>query len=76
MERKEYSDIDEICDWLDCNSAGSYYPSAIAAKLIRALVIEVDELQVDSDFLQCLRGAGVDNWDGYDDAREMMGMED
>lgn len=24
----------------------------------------------DSDFLQCLQGAGVDNWEGYDYAQE------
>ena len=25
----------------------------------------------DSDFLDCLKSVGVDNWDGYDEAREM-----
>ena len=25
----------------------------------------------DSDFLDCLKSAGVDNWDGYDLAKEM-----
>ena len=33
---------------------------------------EYDELKKDSAFLACLEGAGVDNWCGYDDAREMM----
>jgi len=32
----------------------------------------VDDLEEDSKFLGCLQGAGVDNWDGYDDAQEMM----
>ena len=33
---------------------------------------EYEELLKDSQFLDCLRGAGVDNWDGYDYALEMM----
>ena len=33
---------------------------------------EYEELLKDSQFLDCLRGAGVDNWDGYDHAMEMM----
>ena len=33
---------------------------------------EYEELQKDQWFLECLRGAGVDNWEGYDCAREMM----
>ena len=31
---------------------------------------EYDELVEDQDFLDCLRGAGVDNWDGWDYAIE------
>lgn len=30
------------------------------------------QLKDDSDFLQCLKSLGVDNWDGYDDAKEMF----
>ena len=26
----------------------------------------------DSDFLECLKTVGVDNWDGYDEAKEMF----
>jgi hypothetical protein len=33
---------------------------------------EYEQLQRDQRFLECLRGAGVDNWEGYDCAREMM----
>lgn len=33
---------------------------------------EYDSLVEDSLFLECLQGAGVDNWQGYDDAIEMM----
>lgn len=34
------------------------------------------ELQEKSDFLDCLMASGVDNWDGYADAQEMMDQED
>lgn len=30
-----------------------------------------DQLVEDQMFLQCLQGAGVDNWDGYELAQEM-----
>ena len=34
---------------------------------------EYEQLQKDQRFLECLRGAGVDNWEGYDYAIELMG---
>jgi hypothetical protein len=33
---------------------------------------EYEQLQKDQWFLECLRKTGVDNWEGYDFAREMM----
>jgi len=33
---------------------------------------EYESLLEDSKWLQCLEGAGVDNWDGYDYARELQ----
>jgi len=33
---------------------------------------EYKELKEDSDFLQALRAAGVDNWDGYDYAIDIL----
>ena len=33
---------------------------------------EYEELLEDQLLLQCLQGAGVDNWSGYDCAIEMM----
>ncbi len=33
---------------------------------------EYDSLLEDSNWLQCLENAGVDNWDGYDYARELQ----
>lgn len=37
---------------------------------------EYDELLEDQRFLRCLERAGVDNWDGYDFAREYFNEED
>lgn len=31
---------------------------------------QFDQLQEDSNFLECLQHAGVDNWEGYDLAAE------
>lgn len=36
---------------------------------------EYEQLLEDQRFLDALRGAGVDNWDGYDFACEDMGEE-
>ena len=33
---------------------------------------EYESLLKDQKLLQCLQGAGVDNWEGYDYALEMM----
>ncbi|UZV39677.1 hypothetical protein APT65_00074 [Trabzonvirus APT65] len=33
---------------------------------------DYEEMLEDQIFLQCLQAAGVDNWDGYSDAQEMM----
>jgi hypothetical protein len=34
---------------------------------------EYQKLISDRDFLHALQSAGVDNWDGYDYAREILG---
>lgn len=36
----------------------------------------LEKVQEDSEFLNCLKSCGVDNWDGYSDAQEMMWPED
>jgi hypothetical protein len=36
---------------------------------------EYDELLEDSKFLNALMSAGVDNWEGYEDALDMMDSE-
>lgn len=37
---------------------------------------ELEKVQEDSKFLECLKSAGVDNWDGYSEAHQMMWPED
>lgn len=37
---------------------------------------EYHSLRQDSNFLSCLEACGVDNWSGYDDAREMFNDEE
>ena len=36
---------------------------------------EYDALHEDSSFLQALKDAGVDNWEGFEDALERFNME-
>ena len=36
----------------------------------------LDNLVEDSNFLNCLRQAGVDNWDGYEYAQELLEEQD
>ena len=33
---------------------------------------ELEKVQEDSEFLECLEACGVDNWGGYYDAQDMM----
>lgn len=40
--------------------------------MVRITESEYKQLLDDSAFLAALRGAGVDNWDGYDNAQEML----
>ena len=35
-------------------------------------VTELEELQNDAKFLNCLYSAGVDNWEGYSEAQNML----
>ena len=48
--------------WQQCNPEGSVTLTEAA----------YDELSEDSRFLCALRNAGVDNWDGYEEAQEMV----
>jgi len=41
-----------------------------STKTITIPQAEYDHLIDDSEFLECLRVAGVDNWEGYSDAQE------
>lgn len=44
----------------------------IAEELVTIPRKEYESLKEDSDWLQCLQSAGVDNWSGYDYARELQ----
>jgi len=35
----------------------------------------LDQLEEDSNFLNCLRQVGVDNWSGYEDAQDLLEEE-
>lgn len=39
---------------------------------IKTLEKQIEEYDEDIQFLDCLRACGVDNWEGYDEARKMM----
>lgn len=41
-------------------------------KMVTITQDEYDELLSDAEFLNYLHAAGVENWDGYDFAREML----
>ena len=45
------------------------------AKYVTITEDEYLELEYAAQFLECLRAAGVDNWDGYDNAREIFECE-
>ncbi|WP_170954446.1 hypothetical protein [Bacillus thuringiensis] len=47
-----------------------------AEKTVTISRAEYLELLEDSEFLSCLQAAGVDNWDGYGYAWEMMESEE
>ena len=56
-----------------CRSA---HPAAVAAGAlaaeVRRLNARVAELEEDGNLLSALQAAGVDNWEGYDDAIEHL----
>lgn len=39
---------------------------------IQELNKEIQAMQDDVDFLEALRAAGVDNWDGYTEAQDIL----
>jgi len=41
------------------------------AKMVTIESSKLKELMESALFLECLESCGVDNWSGYDDAREM-----
>ena len=41
-------------------------------EMVRIPKSEYEQLQKDSNWLGCLEAAGVDNWDGYSDAIDIL----
>lgn len=41
-------------------------------KIIAAQAAEIKQLREEAQFLECLRAAGVDNWEGYSYAIDMF----
>lgn len=39
---------------------------------LNELATKVEKVEEDAKFLRCLEASGVDNWDGFDYAHEMM----
>jgi hypothetical protein len=44
--------------------------------MISITICEYNSLLEDSKWLNCLQQAGVDNWDGYEDAIDLRDAED
>lgn len=45
-------------------------------EMITISLSEYQKLQVDSEFLSCLKACGVDNWRGFDEAWNMVNEEE
>lgn len=41
-------------------------------EMVEEMQWEIEQLEKEAEFLNCLEACGVDNWSGYSDAREMM----
>lgn len=51
------------------------FKTVVDGRMIDVVMITVEQykkLNDDQDFLACLQGCGVDNWEGYSDAQEMF----
>ena len=44
----------------------------VVTETVVVSLAEYNKLARDSEFLSCLRNAGVDNWEGYEYAQEAM----
>lgn len=75
--------LSQTTDGYELISAIEVFNESVVAKLNEKdstiddnqIVLSMDdynELVDDQNFLQCLQGAGVDNWDGYSYAQEMF----
>lgn len=67
MTKKELKDLREYLEYGD--PLKDRYDEV---ELILRLVATVGELEPRDEFLTALEAAGVDNWDGYEEARELQ----
>lgn len=65
---RQHPDIGFAC--CSAHPVADHVPALLAT--VRHLTSRVQELEADSAFLAALEAAGVDNWEGYDDAREAL----
>jgi hypothetical protein len=76
LEREALETAKRVQDSLERHAkdveARKNHVSAISDEMISIKRSEYDELLEDSAFLNALRAAGVDNWDGYDYALEIL----
>lgn len=76
----EYEVIQDLNNGVfKCLRNGEEWRDLTGDNLILSLINEIQELREqnksmleDVDFLNCLQACGVDNWNGYDEAHEMM----
>lgn len=66
--REYWNDVDSYIGCLEADN------KRLRKELEEALA-KIDELTEDSEFLNALRAAGVDNWEGFDYAVEMLREE-
>ncbi|MDT8900636.1 hypothetical protein [Anaeroselena agilis] len=70
-------------EYVNCDRCGAQFESAahgLCPRCTKEVVIvpkaEYDRLQERDKFLSCLEAAGVDNWEGYEDACAMRDVRE
>lgn len=67
-----FGDLSDVALWLNTREKSTVVP----AQMVTITEKEYDDLLDDSIFLEALRSAGVDNWDGYGFALEALEEEE
>ena len=47
-------------------------PESTTSEQLKELADEVEQMEADITFLQCLQACGLDSWEGYEEAQNMM----